>query len=469
MPNKDSSPTLKRFCDSVRYQILFPLLSVLLLTGLLGHFGCGDAPRSAGPDIVLITLDTTRADRLGCYGYHRETSPNIDRFAAHATRYDKAFAPSSWTLPSHASLFTGKFTASHGARFDPDGPLQLVEAIRTEDPRWGLYRARGLSRDETTLAQILKEAGYATGAVVGGPWMKRVFGLDRGFDHYDDSGITSVEGRRAREVSDAAIGWLQEHRREKLFLFVNYYDPHAPYDPPAGYSEKFVPTDPGEAAALGLAGVQRAAYDAEILYMDYHLGRLLKTLKASKRFEGALIILTADHGELLGEHGTFGHGKSLYHPELRIPLIVKQPGPDNAQASVPEPVQLVDVFSLVLEKIGISPPEGIQGESPGTVTHPIIAELYPLPALTGREGWRAIIEWPYKYLWNDRGNHALVNLEKDPEETRNLLAREPQISARLASALAAYIQGLPAPGETGPAQEVDAETQEALKSLGYIE
>ena len=161
----------------------------------------GDASTAAKrPDIVLITLDTTRADHLGAYGYERDTTPHLDRLAVDAAVYQNAYSTTTWTLPSHASLRTGKFPTSHGAMHDAEGPLIRGDAI--DGPEFfTLHRARGISGDETTMADILRAEGYATGAVVAGPWLKRLFGLARGFDHYDDQQISSVRGRLAEQVT----------------------------------------------------------------------------------------------------------------------------------------------------------------------------------------------------------------------------------------------------------------------------
>ena len=158
-----------------------------LIAGSSAYFpfmvSCRKSPRHERPNILLITLDTTRADRLSCYGYERDTSLWLDTLAKESVMYTKAIAPSSWTLPSHASLFTGKFTSSHGARYDPNGPLMLTDAIKGPST-WNQYRARSISTNERTLAEILKGVGYTTGAVVGSPWLKRIFGISKGFDYH---------------------------------------------------------------------------------------------------------------------------------------------------------------------------------------------------------------------------------------------------------------------------------------------
>ena len=185
-------------------------LTVFVLA--LAASGC-EALFGGRPNVVLITLDTTRADHLGCYGYERATSPNLDRLAEASIVYTHMIATSSWTLPAHATLFTGKFTSSHGARYDPEGPLVLSDAI--EGP-WSIYRARGLGEEGRTLAQVLQEAGYATGAVVGGPWMKRVFGLDRGFDFYEIKESVKKNWERGGYVRGAST--ITQQLAKNLFL-----------------------------------------------------------------------------------------------------------------------------------------------------------------------------------------------------------------------------------------------------------
>jgi len=215
--------------------------AVAVLLALAGACG-GDAPRP--PSVLLVTLDTTRADHLGCYGHARDTSPRLDALAQEGVLYLRARSTSSWTLPAHASLFTGRFTSSHGARFDAEGPVRLTQAIADEG-QLSEYRARPLVDSETTLAELLAARGYATAAVVAGPWMKRVFGLAQGFEHYDDEGIDSLTGRRAASVTEAALAWADTLDERPFFLFLNYYDPHGPYGAPAPFTFRFVEDAPG--------------------------------------------------------------------------------------------------------------------------------------------------------------------------------------------------------------------------------
>jgi arylsulfatase len=183
------------------------------------------------PTIIVMTLDTTRADHLGCYGYDRPTSPNIDKLATESLVYEHMIATGTWTLPSHASLFTGKFTTSHGAQTDPQGNLVLSSAVAAPDGSTG-QKLRSISANEQTLAGLLRAADYATCGIVGGPFLMKYFGLDSGFDLYDDSHITNFNGRAAEEITDRALAWLNKPTEQPRFLFLNYFDPHPPLVPP---------------------------------------------------------------------------------------------------------------------------------------------------------------------------------------------------------------------------------------------
>ena len=434
---------------------------------------CGCSSRETPlvhPNVILVTLDTTRADHLGCYGYGRPTSPNIDRLAGESVVYTRAFATSSWTLPSHASLFTGKLPTSHGAFQDPEGPLRLTQGISGPD-LWDGYRVRGLAQEEITLADLLAGAGYATGAIVAGPWMKRVFGLAKGFQSYDDAEISSFSGRLAWQVTDAALRFVAEPREGPFFLFLNYYDPHHPYSPPTEYGRAFLQDLESEGTGGDPYARARALYDAEIRYMDHNLGHLFEELRRRGLYDDSLVIVTSDHGDLLGEHGKTGHGFNLFQGEIHIPLIVKYPAGESEPERRAEAVQLTDVLPLILERLAIPLPSAIQGAPPPDVGHPIVAEVYPRADVdrfsTG--SWRALIEGDLKLLWNSLGDHRLFDLGADPGESANLVESRPDRAAAMEATLLRYLESLPAPHAPGPEGEIDAETREALRELGYIE
>jgi len=429
--------------------------------------GCGKRQHAKKPNIILITLDTTRADRLGCYGYRRQTSPNIDKLAEESVLYTRAIAPSSWTLPSHASLFTGKFTSSHGARYDPEGPLLLTDAISGPES-WDAYRARGLAQNEVTLAEVLKETGYTTAAVVGGPWMKRIFGLNKGFDYYNDSQISTVNGRLASQVTTSALNWLERRREKKFFLFLNYFDPHGPYSPPEGFALRFLPKGTNFTGREPTLEEINALYDAEILYMDHYIGRFLQKLKVENLYNDTLIIVTSDHGELFGEHGKFGHGHYLYQEELHVPLFIKYPAGEVSPKRTDLRAQLTDILPMIYERVGITIPGNIQGTSPSQIKHPIIAETYPLPLISKDGSWQSIFEGDFKFIWNSKNQHMLFNLKDDPEENVNIIVQDSKRTERMWAQMEQYLAKLPKPGLAVPAGEPDDQTKEALKSLGYV-
>jgi len=442
-------------------------IGLLLAAAALAVAGCGAREPLSRPSVLLITLDTTRADHLGMYGAARPTSPRLDELSRESAVYERAYAPSTWTLPSHASLFTGKYPKSHGARYDENGPLVLGDAI-AGPANWKRIRARSLASGERTLAGLLGAAGYRTGAVVGGPWMKRVFGLDRGFEHYDDSGIERLNGRLAGSVTDAAIAWVESLHGQPFLLFLNYYDPHTPFNPPSGFVSAVASP---EERPHGAARNQRELdilYDAEIRYMDSQIGRLLDRLRELGLYRDLWIIVTADHGELLGEHGLTGHGRTLYEGELRVPLLVKPSRGDAPTGRLRERVQLTDLFPMILQRVGVAVPADTQGVFPRG-DRPAIAEVDPVPDAGPATNWRAILDGDEKFLESSAGDRLLFDLARDPAEAHELAAERPERASALARVLASSFAALPeAPAAGLEARSVDAETQRALESLGYL-
>jgi len=428
--------------------------------------GYSNRPFGEKNNVIVIVMDTTRVDRLGCYGYSRQTSPNIDELAKDSLVYDRAIAPSSWTLPSHASLFTGKFASSHGARYDSKGPFALLDAI--EGPSiYDLYRVRGLAKDELTLAMVLKQEGYTTGAVVAAIWLKKIFGLNKGFEFYDDTGVETVNSRLAKSVTASAIDWIDKTRQKKFFLFLNYFDAHIPYMPPEGFAKVFMPE------TVRLQGrptreVNNALYDAEILYVDHYIGQFLKKLKEYNLYDKTMIIVTADHGELMGEHNKFRHGHDLYQQEIHIPMLIKYPHGEVSPARTDTQVQLVDIMPIILERLKIDIPDGCQGNFPPDLGHPIVSEVSPLPREAVNGNWRAIYDGDFKFIWNSKGNHLLFNLKNDPGEKVNLFEQR-QRADQMRSKLNRYMSNLPAPGPVAEQQQqLDEKTKKAIKSLGYV-
>ncbi len=396
-------------------------------------------PTSERPDVVVVTLDTTRADHLSTYGYERETSPQLTRLALDGLRFERAVSASSWTLPTHASMFTGLFPRSHGARF------------RTEPAPDGAARpgahstALPLDPVHTTMAEILRAKGYRTGGFVAGPYLYANYGVAQGFDWYDDRIFVSVGQRltlftwlarlyrhaetdladfdlgyrRAADLNQSVFEWLGEQGSERVFLFVNYFDAHGPLRPVRAVRDLF----PGSelpvtrqdvehvyAQVMSGAGtvpddVRRwmvSQYDAELRYQDRELGALLDRLRRDGRYDQALILVLADHGEHLGEDGLIGHGFTLNEPVTHVPLIVKPPKQDGVAPGVrDELVHQVDLLPTVLARLGIDPAEFSPSLPGGSLldphaSHRAFSELYPDPyriETFGTRWRREVVGW----------------------------------------------------------------------------
>jgi arylsulfatase A-like enzyme len=430
------------------------------------------------PDVVLIVMDTTRADHLSVYGYKRKTTPSLDRFAEQAVVYTHAWSTSSWTLPSHASLLTGRYVTAHGAHMRPDrGP----DSLGDNPPR--------LSDAIVTLAELLSAAGYRTAAFAGAGWLAPEFGLLQGYAVQDAENLRSVP---AEELTDRAIAWLEGvPRNEPAHLLVNYFDPHWPYKPPKGFDTFPGATDPVDHAAEWDGSPEAAAarardektmksvlarYDGEILYTDHHIGRLLDALRRLGRFERSLIVVVADHGESLGERGLMGHGAWLYEPLLRIPFIVRWPGGRDGGTRVDDPVSIVDVAPIVAGETGIILPADVDGVPPGERTLVIAEEvLFKAQKDEQREdgGQRppdrdllAGIRWPLKLIVNMPGPEELFHLDADPDEENNLADGKAEVD--LEREVLNLVGELTGPEPEAP-QPMSAQARERLKALGYIE
>jgi arylsulfatase A-like enzyme len=455
-----------------RSKVVLILLSVLGIAGIAAvatfFFSPARIARVRGselPNILLITLDTTRADHLSCYGYARKTTPRIDELAGESMLHTRCISTSSWTLPAHASLLTGRFPTSHGAKYDPNGPVALTGILPGE---WAGYRVNALSREVESLATILKRVGYATGAVVGGPWLKKAFGLDQGFDTYDDDEITDVNGRPAELINRRAEPWVDKTADRAFLLFLNYFDPHDPYQPPKEFRFRFLDRSKLVNGAKATPYELMAFYDAEIYYADHFVGKLIDHLKDVGLYDDTWIIITADHGELFGEHGMRGHGLTLWEEELHVPLIMKYPKRWARQGRSSEPIQLIDIMPMILDRLGFSMPAGMQGIVSGRGAHPIFAEVNPLAAISALGDYRAFYQDNLKYIWNSRGHHTLFDLRADPREEKNLYASELDKAMALRTAMDELLAGLPRPGQAAPVTSVDQRTLDALRGLGYI-
>jgi len=422
------------------------------------------ARQSDLPNILLVTLDTTRADHLSCYGYHRKTTPRLDELAADAMVYDRCISTSSWTLPSHASLLTGRFPTSHGARRDPNGQQRLSDAVPGD---FWEYRANALTERIETLPSVLRRYGYATGAVIGGPWLKKPFGLGQGFDYYDDDGITNTNGRPAEQINQRALSWTEKVADQPFLLFLNYFDPHDPYMPPRAFWSQFMDVPRLSRLADYTLEQEIALYDAEIYYTDRSFGKLMDHLKDLGLFDNTWIIVTGDHGELFGEHGLRRHGATLYEPELHVPLIMKYPKRWTRRGRISQPIQLTDIMPTILAQLGLPTPPNVQGTALGQPQRLIFAEVYYLSALPIKNSYRAFYEGDLKYIWHSRGRHMLFDLKADPREEHNLYGLRLEKALAMRDAMDALVKKLPRPSEVA-VTKIDPETSRVLRDLGYL-
>lgn len=437
---------------------------------LLATSACrAPAPPPPVPDVVVVVIDTLRADHLGLHGYARATSPAIDLWARRGVVFERALSPAPWTLPAMASLLTGRWPSAHGA------------GSRDREADWA--QARLLGPELPTLAAELGRAGFRTGAVVNNVFMAPSLGLARGFATYDYRPAGVGRGRRAAEVVDAGLAWLDAQPKDaRVFLLMHVFDPHLPYDAPAPYAGRFSaqfaatalrPAQPQDvrrrlpALGEGERAFLTAAYDEEIASTDAELGRLFAGLEARGRFERALVILTADHGEELFDHGGFEHGHATWQEVLRVPFVAWAPGLRARRETVP--VSLVDVMPTALEAAGVARPT-----SDGTSLWPLLTRgTRPGPRLLAAEGTlrrperRALLSWPLKLVTQEeQGRRELYDLARDPGETRDLAPERRAEVDRLASLL----ERLLAARRARPAAEgaLSPEESEELRALGYV-
>jgi len=387
----------------------------------------------AGRNVLLVTLDTTRPDRIGCYGNSAIETRNIDRLAASGVVFTNALATSPVTLPTHASILTGLYPHRHEARDN------------------ALYR---LSSEHTTLAEVLSAHGYVTAAFVSSFVLDARFGLAQGFDHFDDytgrrSSVTGNAERRADETTDRALAWLSRERRRPFFLWVHYYDPHVVYKPPVEVEDR-----------------AENPYDGEIVFVDQQLGRLLDAVAAATAGR-ALVVLTADHGEALGEQGEWTHGYLLQEATLRIPLIMSAPGGLGRGFRFDKRVSQVDLMPTLLALLGIPAPTDLDGVDllarPGTA-RPVLAEAHSGHANYGWARLAAIYRGSHKYV--DGPVPELYDLDRDPLAHHNLAGEQRALAADLRRQLRA-LRGPNAELLPPPAFELNPGDVERLQALGY--
>ncbi|MEW6741473.1 MAG: sulfatase [Planctomycetota bacterium] len=481
------------------------------------------SPFSSGTtaNVLLVTLDTCRADRLGCYGQPRVQTPSLDRLAREGITFEQAFAPIPSTLPSHASILTGLYPAQHGLHDN------------------GAY---ALEDETVTLAERLQEAGYATGAFISAYVLDRQFGLGQGFDVYDgaydlpivnqdprllkERNPTLPEGlrkwlvqvalpfqRRAEQVTAAATAWLERLAARPFFLWVHYYDPHQPYQAPGRWARCYDPDYTGrmdgdmDTYFQGLRQNQITArdeenmiarYDGEISYMDEWIGHLFAALESRGSWENTLIIVAGDHGEAFGEHGQiWEHNQEIFDEAVRVPLLVRRPQGEGAGRRVAGLVRTIDLFPTVLDLLGLSCDDRLPGvslrplmddpqhEAPGEILLETLRyeQIFPVDhSFLGlrTERFKLILRMgpssrsPQDQARQDRVELAeLFDLESDPREISpaRLSPHEPMTPesaiVSLREQLLEMHGGLSRPPSALPLRSLDALTSDALEQLGY--
>jgi choline-sulfatase len=445
-------------------RVIRQLLCVLWLAA---NLLAGTAP---SPNVILITLDTFRADRMGFLGSKRGLTPNLDTLASQSVVFTHAYSQVPLTAPSHATILTGTYPQFHQVR---DFQTPLAE--------WLPYAP-----------EILHTRGYSTAAFIGSmvldPGVGLARGFDRGFETYDagfhqgqpgEDRYSSTE-RRGSEVVGHALAWLKEHPRGPFFIWVHLYDAHDPYDPPEPYKSKY-PLTP---------------YDGEIAYVDAQVGKFLDELRSRGLYDGAVIAVMADHGEALGDHGEDFHGFFLYDETIRVPLVIKLPGSNlvgttaagkdaneknPAGKRIESRVELVDVLPTILQAVGVAVPKEVQGESllsmmappppnpetptPETPDRVAYAETEYAHRAYGWSSLRALRTG--KYLYIDAPRRELYDQAADPKEEHNLSATSGAVTGTLAGQLDAFLQKTNNTKEA-PKLVVDPEAQEKLAALGYV-
>ena len=395
-------------------------------------------------NLVVVTLDTTRADRLGAYGAAGAKTPVFDRLAREGVLFEQAESVAPLTLPAHTSIFTGRFPPEHGVR-----------------DNGGFFVSPG----ERTLASVLKGAGYHTGAVVAAYVLDRKWGLDRGFDTYVDEfratglGAAGMNVQRpANDVVDRAMAWLETVKGDRFFAWLHFYDAHTPYDPP----------EPFRTAYAG------RPYDGEIAFVDSQLGRVVSFLEREGLLKKTIIVVIGDHGESLDEHGEASHGFFVYEATTRVPFVIRTPLAALTRR-VADPVRAVDLLPTVLDLLNVGIPSPIAGTTLVPLMTGAVGELgletyaesmYPLHHF----GWsdvRTMRRGRFKVF--DAPRPEFYDLDRDPREEHNLYEERRAVADRMLDRLRSVHAQLAAAGSTSrPAPDIDPEVRARLAALGYV-
>jgi arylsulfatase A-like enzyme/Flp pilus assembly protein TadD len=422
------------------------ILLLVLLLGMAAFFFLTlsrSATRLEPTNLLLITLDTVRADRLGCYGDRFARTPAMDDLARKGVFFKNCYSPAPLTLPAHCSLFTGRWPIAHGVRNN------------------GSYK---LDATELTLAEKLKTAGYDTGALIAAYVLKNKFGLAQGFDLYDDRlDFEEKTGNIDAQITADRVyakfsNWLEHKGDKPFFLWAHFYDPHKPYAPPPAFLQ----------ASAG------DAYRGEVAYVDHYIGRMVADLKERKLLEHTLIVIVGDHGEGFGEHGEKGHGIFAYDESLKVPLIFFNAALLNRPARIGQPVSLVDIMPTVLEILGVTAAENSQGKSLANVmagaVDNAIRPLY-LETMYGMEmnNWApltGLLKGNFKYI--SLPQSELYDLETDAPEKDNLFFKNNPLARQMDRELGQFIVANSGKQKRDVRISIQGDDKKKLAALGYI-
>lgn len=418
--------------------ILIAVFSLSLL--VVGLWWAWRQPEFNVQHVVLISIDTCRADHLSCYGNCRITTPHIDQLAGEGILFENVISPAPMTLPSHSSLLSGTNPPYHGIHTNYDhrlGPSNVM------------------------LAELLRERGFLTCGIVSAYVLDARFGMDQGFDNYDDQieqdRATGYINERSGDASARiAVDWLDEHQVERFFLFLHLFDPHAPYAPPEPFASRFA----------------EHPYDGEIAFVDQCIGQVVEKLKTLGLYDSTLIIITSDHGESLGEHGERTHSYFIYDSTIRVPLICKLPGQQRPKR-IEEVVGLIDIFPTICSLLNIEPPPQVVGED--------LSVCFGRRGLPRRERYQycesftprnyganvllGLTDARWKFIQTTRPE--LYNLAEDPKESRNLLDSMGEQTMRMDRRLQEMLQQQ-IREDSKSAVKLDDEAIRRLESIGYV-
>ena len=454
-----------------RKQKLFISLSIFLVFAGGSSLYCSDGPR--GLNVILITLDALRPDHLGCYGYKKNTSPNIDKLAKEGVLFTQAISQTSWTCPSFFSLITSTYPSTNQV----------------------YYWDRILPKSIITLTEILKEKGYCNGFISGHGGTNPNSGFNRGFDTFVD--IVEV---RAGQITNEAISWIKNNRNKNFFLWIHYMDTHSPYQPPFPYNKLFLPADfiklSDEFLAekykwIGVFPIQSlentlteedreyyiSQYDGVINFIDEQIGILLKNLKNLNLFKKTFIIITADHGENLADQDKyFGHGGALYEELIKVPLILRCKGLFPKGKIINHQIQLIDIMPTILDILSVDTNVKMEGKTllPLILNKKIKSSYYAFSEVRENENGKEYILYSIRtanrklIYCESENNYEFYNLKKDPHELNNLVSTEKEQFKFLKEKLEEWMVR-PKPNIIPLTTPVDEQTKERLKSLGYLQ